>query len=153
MGGHPERLVDLYIETINQAVAECLDDVVIAIHMCRGHLKGRYGAGGYEWPSAFLPRCNVQPLPPYDMKRAGDFARCVSCQKAKAWYLDTRLTVSLLESLDVLKQRTEEATRYVDLTVLPSACNAALHGGRQPLTEADARAKIALVEAAKSIWG
>ena len=50
MGGHPERLVDLYIETINQAVAECLDDVVIAIHMCRGNFKGRYlGAGGYEF--------------------------------------------------------------------------------------------------------
>ena len=61
----------------------------------------------------------------------------------------------LLESLDVLKQRTEEATRYVDfdrLAISPQ-CGFASTVAGNPLTEADERAKLALVvQAAKSIW-
>ena len=63
----------------------------------------------------------------------------------------------LLESLDVLKQRTEEATRYVDfvrLAISPQ-CGFASTVAGNPITEADAlRVKVALVvPAAKSIWG
>ena len=61
----------------------------------------------------------------------------------------------MLESLDVLKQRTEEATRYVDfdrLAISPQ-CGFASTVAGNPLTEADERAKLALVvQAAKSIW-
>jgi 5-methyltetrahydropteroyltriglutamate--homocysteine methyltransferase len=86
MGGHPDRLVDLYIETINRAVAECPDDVVIAIHMCRGNFKGRYlGAGGYESVAErFFANANVSHfLLEYDTKRAGDFAPLRFVPKSK----------------------------------------------------------------------
>jgi 5-methyltetrahydropteroyltriglutamate--homocysteine methyltransferase len=153
MGGHPNRLVDLYIETINQAVAECLDDVVIAIHICRGNFKGHYlGAGGYESVAErFFAKTNVN-----DTKRAGDFAPLRFVPKSKGVVLGLISTKSpLLESLDVLKQRTEEATRYVDfdrLAISPQ-CGFASTVAGNPLTEADERAKLALVvQAAKSIW-
>ena len=160
MGGHPDRLVDLYIETINQAVAECLDDVVIAIHMCRGNFKGRYlGAGGYESVAErFFAKANVNHfLLEYDTKRAGDFAPLRFVPKSKGVVLGLISTKSpLLESLDVLKQRTEEATRYVDfdrLAISPQ-CGFASTVAGNPLTEADEQAKLALVvQAAKSIWG
>jgi 5-methyltetrahydropteroyltriglutamate--homocysteine methyltransferase len=160
MGGHPDRLVDLYIETINQAVAECLDDVVIAIHMCRGNFKGRnLGAGGYESVAErFFAKANVNHfLLEYDTKRAGDFAPLRFVPKSKGVVLGLISTKSaMLESLDVLKQRTEEATRYVDfdrLGISPQ-CGFASTVAGNPLTEADARAKLALVvQAAKSIWG
>src|SRR6478736_924714 len=48
-GSDPDALVDLYIKSINDAVAKCPAEVAIGVHMCRGNFKGHYlGAGGYE---------------------------------------------------------------------------------------------------------
>jgi 5-methyltetrahydropteroyltriglutamate--homocysteine methyltransferase len=56
----------------------------------------------------------------------------------------------------MFNQRTEEATRYVDfdrLAISPQ-CGFASTVAGNPLTEADERAKLALVvQAAKRIWG
>ena len=160
MGGHPDRLVDLYIDATNQAVAECPDDVIIAIHMCRGNFKGRYlGAGGYESVAErFFARANVNHfLLEYDTKRSGDFAPLRFVPKSKGVVLELISTKSpLLESLDALKQRIEEASRYVDLgrLAIGPQCGFASTVAGNPLTEADERAKLALaVQAAKSIWG
>ena len=62
----------------------------------------------------------------------------------------------VLESLDLLKRRTEEATHYIDLDRLAISpqCGFASTVAGNPLTEADERAKLALVvEAADAIWG
>ena len=62
----------------------------------------------------------------------------------------------VLESLDVLKRRIEEATRYIDLDRLAISpqCGFASTVAGNPLTEADERAKLALVvQAATAIWG
>src|SRR5262249_59218074 len=40
VGADPDRLVDLYIDAINQAVAERPPGVVVGRPMCRGNLKG-----------------------------------------------------------------------------------------------------------------
>ena len=61
-----------------------------------------------------------------------------------------------LESLDLLKRRIEEATRHIDLDRLAIGpqCGFASTVAGNPLTEADERAKLALVvEAATAIWG
>ena len=61
-----------------------------------------------------------------------------------------------LESLDALKRRVEEATRYIDLyrLAISPQCGFASTVAGNPLTESDERAKLALaVEAANSIWG
>jgi Methionine synthase II (cobalamin-independent) len=48
-GQNPDRLVDLYIKSLNDAVAGAPADVVFGVHMCRGNFKGHYlAAGGYE---------------------------------------------------------------------------------------------------------
>jgi len=61
-----------------------------------------------------------------------------------------------LESLDLLKRRIEKATRHIDfdrLAISPQ-CGFASTVAGNPLTEADERAKLALVvEAAAAIWG
>ncbi len=77
VGSNPDRLVGLYIDSINQAVAQCPADVVIGVHMCRGNFKGHYlGAGGYESVAErFFANTNVNHfLLEYDTPRAGDFA-------------------------------------------------------------------------------
>jgi 5-methyltetrahydropteroyltriglutamate--homocysteine methyltransferase len=76
-GMKPDKLVDLYIDSINQAVAECPAEVVIGVHMCRGNFKGHYlGAGGYESVAErFFANTKVNHfLLEYDTPRAGDFA-------------------------------------------------------------------------------
>jgi 5-methyltetrahydropteroyltriglutamate--homocysteine methyltransferase len=106
----------------------------------------------------FFAKANVNHfLLEYDSKRAGDFAPLRFVPKSKGVVLGLISTKSpRLESLDVLKQRTEEAARYVDfdrLAISPQ-CGFASTVAGNPLTEADARAKLALVvQAAKSIWG
>ena len=64
-GSDPDTLVDLYIDSINQAVADCPPEVVIGVHMCRGNFKGHYlGAGGYEvGRRALLRQHQGQSLP------------------------------------------------------------------------------------------
>ena len=60
-----------------------------------------------------------------------------------------------LESLDALKRRTDEATKYIDLDRLAISpqCGFASTVAGNPVTEADERAKLALVvNAAKAIW-
>jgi 5-methyltetrahydropteroyltriglutamate--homocysteine methyltransferase len=158
-GMNPDTLVDLYIDSINQAVAECPEEVVIGVHMCRGNFKGHYlGAGGYESVAErFFANTKVNHfLLEYDSPRAGDFEPLRFVPKNRGVVLGLISTKTpVLESLDVLRQRTKEATRYIDLDRLAIGpqCGFASTVAGNPLTEADERAKLALiVESAKAIW-
>jgi 5-methyltetrahydropteroyltriglutamate--homocysteine methyltransferase len=159
-GSDPDRLVDLYIDSINQAVAGCPADVVIGVHMCRGNFKGHYlGAGGYESVAErFFANANINHfLLEYDTPRAGDFAPLRFVPKTKGVVLGlVSSKTPTLESLDLLKRRAEEATRYIDLDRLAISpqCGFASTVAGNPLSDADERAKLALVvEAANAIWG
>ena len=158
-GGAPDTLVDRYIDSINRAVADCPADVVVGIHMCRGNFKGRYiGAGGYESVAErFFAQSNVNHfLLEYDTSRAGDFAPLRFVPKDKGVVLGLISSKTpVLESLDSLKRRTEEASRYIDLDRLAISpqCGFASTVAGNPVTEADERAKLTLVvQAAHSIW-
>ena len=104
-GSNPDTLVDLYIDSINQAVAECPADVVIGVHMCRGNFKGHYlGAGGYESVAErFFANTKVNHfLLEYDTARAGDFAPLRFVPKNKGVVLGlVSSKTPVLESLDV----------------------------------------------------
>jgi 5-methyltetrahydropteroyltriglutamate--homocysteine methyltransferase len=158
-GSDPDALVDLYIAGINQAVAKCPTDVTIGVHMCRGNFKGHYlGAGGYESVAErFFANTNVNHfLLEYDTSRAGDFAPLRFVPKTKGVVLGLVSTKTpALESLEGLERRVEEAGRYIDLDRLAISpqCGFASTVAGNPVTEADERAKLALVvEAARTIW-
>ena len=158
-GSNPDALVDLYITSINQAVAKCPADVTIGVHMCRGNFKGHYiGAGGYESVAErFFENTNVNHfLLEYDTSRAGDFAPLRFVPKTKGVVLGLVSTKTpALESLEGLKRRVEEAGRHIDLDRLAISpqCGFASTVAGNPVTEADERAKLALVvEAARTIW-
>lgn len=158
-GNDPDQLVDLYIDSINEAVADCPADVKIGVHMCRGNFKGHYlGAGGYESVAErFFANTKVNHfLLEYDTVRAGDFAplRFLPNDRGVVLGLVSSKT-PVLESLDLLKRRTEEAARYIDLDRLAVSpqCGFASTVAGNPLTEADERAKLGrVVEAARAIW-
>jgi methionine synthase II (cobalamin-independent) len=158
-GGDPDALVGLYIDAINQALTGCPAEVTVGVHMCRGNFRGHYlASGGYESVAErFFATANVNHfLLEYDTPRAGDFAplRFVPSHKGVVLGLISSKT-PVLERLDELKARTEEATRYVDLDRLAISpqCGFASTAGGNPLSEADERAKLELVvEAARAIW-
>jgi 5-methyltetrahydropteroyltriglutamate--homocysteine methyltransferase len=159
-GEDPERLVDLYIDAINEAVKGRPRGMTIGVHVCRGNYKGMYlSEGGYDAVAEkFFGRTNVDHfLLEFDTPRAGGFAplRFVPKDKGVVLGLVSSKTPQL-EKIDVLRRRAEEAAKYTDLSRLAISpqCGFASSIGGNPVTEADERAKLKLcVDAARVIWG
>src|SRR5690349_22293493 len=159
MGEEPDRLVDLYIDAINQAVGNRPHDVKIGVHVCRGNYKGMYlSEGGYDSVAEkFFGRTNVDHfLLEFDTPRAGGFAPLRHVPKEKGVVLGlVSSKAPILEKLDELRRRADEAARYVDaarLAISPQCGFASTMGGN-PVTEADERAKLKLcADAARAIW-
>ncbi len=159
-GGDPDRLVDLYIDAINEAVKNRPAGVTVGVHVCRGNYKGMYlSEGGYDSVAErFFGRTDVNHfLLEFDSPRAGGFAPLRFVPKDKGVVLGlVSSKVPELEEMETLKRRTAEATKYVDaarLAISPQCGFASTMGGN-PVTEADERAKLRLcVDAARAIWG
>jgi 5-methyltetrahydropteroyltriglutamate--homocysteine methyltransferase len=158
-GGDPEALVDRYVDAINAAVAACPEEVVVGVHMCRGNFKGNYlAAGGYEQVAErFFARTRANHfLLEYDTPRAGDFAPLRFVPKGKGVVLGlVSSKAPVLERLADLQRRAEDAGKHIDLDRLAIGpqCGFASSAAGNPLSEADQRAKLALVvEAARAIW-
>jgi 5-methyltetrahydropteroyltriglutamate--homocysteine methyltransferase len=159
-GGDPVALVDRYIDIINAALAACPDYVVVGVHLCRGNFRGRHlAAGGYESVAERL-FCRTHAnhfLLEYDTPRAGDFAPLRFVPKGKGVVLGLISSKApLLEDMNTLRRRVDEASAHIDLDRLAISpqCGFASSAAGNPLSEADERAKLALVVgAAKAIWG
>jgi 5-methyltetrahydropteroyltriglutamate--homocysteine methyltransferase len=157
-GQKPDHLVDLYIDSLNDAVAGAPADVVFGVHMCRGNFKGHYlAAGGYESVAErFFSHTRVNHfLLEYDTERAGDFAPLRFVQDKGVVLGLVSSKTPTLESLDTLKRRTAEASKYLalDHLAISPQCGFASTVAGNPVSEQDEQAKLQLVvEAAKNIW-
>jgi 5-methyltetrahydropteroyltriglutamate--homocysteine methyltransferase len=157
-GEKPDRLVHLYVESLNEAVAGAPPDVIFGVHMCRGNFKGHYlGAGGYESVAErFFTGTKVNHfLLEYDTVRAGDFRplRFVRDKGVVLGLVSSKTPV--LESIAEVKRRVQDAARYIDLDRLAVSpqCGFASTVGGNPLTTPDEVAKLKrVVEAAEAIW-
>ena len=159
-GENPDRLVDLYVDAINEAVKGRPADMAVGVHMCRGNYKGMYlSEGGYDSVAERLfDRARVTHfLLEFDTPRAGGFEPLRHVPKDKGVVLGlVSSKTPQLEPMDLLRRRAGEAAKYVDpsrLAISPQCGFASTMGGN-PVTEADERAKLRLcVEAAAAIWG
>jgi 5-methyltetrahydropteroyltriglutamate--homocysteine methyltransferase len=159
-GGDADRLVDLYIDAINQAVKGRPAGMTVGVHVCRGNYKGMYlSEGGYDSVAErFFGRTRASHfLLEFDTPRAGGFVplRFVPKDKGVVLGLVSSKTPEL-EKLDELKKRTQEASKFIDISHLAISpqCGFASTIGGNPVTEADERAKLRLcVDAARAIWG
>ena len=157
-GEQPDRLVALYIESLNAAIAGAPPETLFGVHMCRGNFRGHYlGAGGYESVAErFFTAARVNHfLLEYDTARAGDFAplRFVKDKGVVLGLISSK--VPALERVAELKRRVHEAARFIDLDrlALSPQCGFASTVAGNPITEADERAKLKLVvDAAQEIW-
>jgi 5-methyltetrahydropteroyltriglutamate--homocysteine methyltransferase len=159
-GEDPLALVDLYVDTINDAIRERPASMTVVVHMCRGNegVAG-LGSGGYEAiAERVFGRLKVDGyLFEYDTPRAGDFAPLQFLPREVIAVLGLVSTkVTELESKDTLKHRVDEAARVIDLDRLglcPQCGFASLYRYDRMGLDVQARKLELLVATARDIWG
>jgi 5-methyltetrahydropteroyltriglutamate--homocysteine methyltransferase len=160
-GEDADELTERYVRLINDCLQEKPKEMAVAIHLCRGNLKGAWMAeGGYEpIADALFNRLDVGTYClEYDTERAGDFSPLRFVPRGKRVILGLVSTKApALEKKDHLKKRIEAAARHVPLEQLgigPQCGFSSVGGGGQALTQDDARRKLELVmEVARDVWG
>ena len=154
------RLADLYVASINDALAARPPDMVVGLHLCRGNHRGRHlSSGGYEPVAERLFNevdVDVYFLE-YDGERAGGFEPLRLLPEGKRAVLGLVSSKSAdLESVSDLARRLERASRHTPLDRLGISpqCGFASTVGGNPITAAVQWRKLAqVVAAAQEVWG
>ena len=159
-GEDPDELTARYARLFNDCISGKPAGMTIAMHLCRGNLKGAWMAeGGYEPVAEVLfnrMNADVYCLE-YDTDRAGDFSPLKHVPKGKRVILGLVSTKTpSLESKDALKRRIDQAAKFIPLEQLGLSpqCGFSSGGGSgQMLTPDDTRRKLELVmEVAREVW-
>ena len=157
-GENPDELTARYAKLFNDCVAG--SGMTIAVHLCRGNLKGAWMAeGGYDPVADVLfnrMNADIYCLE-YDTPRAGDFSPLRYVPKGKTVILGLVSTKTpQLESKDALKRRIDEAAKHVPLDRLGISpqCGFSSGGGSgQTVTQDDTKRKLELVvSVAREVW-
>jgi 5-methyltetrahydropteroyltriglutamate--homocysteine methyltransferase len=157
-GNDPDKLLDRCIE-LDNAVIRDHPEVTFGIHLCRGNNQSKYYAsGGYDPISSVFSRTKFDRfLLEYDDERSGSFEPLKSLPQDRTVVLGLITSKKpALEKKDELKQRIEEASKYVPMErlALSSQCGFASTEEGNLLTEKEQDAKLRLVaETAKEVWG
>ncbi|OSD03167.1 UROD/MetE-like protein [Trametes coccinea BRFM310] len=166
-----EKLLRTYIDVYNAITADRPADLEIAVHTCRGNMKGMHFAeGGYDRVAEKL-FCELDVdvfYLEYDTDRAGGLEPLRYLPPGKRAVLGLVTTKSgELESMEAVKARVARAAEIVadgevkrpledalnQLSISPQCGFASMAEGN-PITEEEQNKKLALlVEAARQIWG
>jgi 5-methyltetrahydropteroyltriglutamate--homocysteine methyltransferase len=151
---------EIYIKSINRALADKPAGMTVTTHMCRGNFRSSWVArGGYEFVAdALFNQLNVDGFfMEYDDERSGGFEPLRFVPKGK--YVVLGLVTSkkpALEHKDDIKRRIEEASKFVDIDQLclsPQCGFSSVLPGNS-LTRDEQIAKLRLVvEVADEVWG
>jgi 5-methyltetrahydropteroyltriglutamate--homocysteine methyltransferase len=147
------------IEADNAVIGAAPSDTTFALHVCRGNQASRWLAeGGYEPVAATLfPKTRAQRLLlEYDDARSGSFAplRHVPDDKVVVLGLVTTKTARL-ETREELKERIQEASRYVPLerlAVSPQCGFASSIFGNRLSVDDEKRKLRLLTDLASEVW-
>jgi 5-methyltetrahydropteroyltriglutamate--homocysteine methyltransferase len=159
-GLDPDDAPRLYASLINDAIAEKPDDMVTAVHLCRGNFRSSWAAeGGYE-PVAevMFNELDIDAFfLEYDDPRSGDFAPLRFVPKGKTVVLGLVTTkLGELESRDDVLRRIEEAAKFmpVDQMALSPQCgfSSTVHGNDIEV-EAQAAKMRLVIDVAREVWG
>jgi 5-methyltetrahydropteroyltriglutamate--homocysteine methyltransferase len=160
-GYDPDWLITQYAKMMHDAIADRPDDMIIAMHLCRGNFQSEWAADGAYDPAAdaVFNQTGVDVyFMEYDSERAGGLEPLRLLPKGKKRVLPGFITTKTgqLESLDDLKRRFEEASKFADIDQLGIApqCGFASTEEGNMLTADDQKRKLELViETANAIWG
>ena len=159
-GEDADALVDLYLASINDALAARPPDLVVGLHLCRGNHRGKHlASGGYE-PVAerLFNELDVDAyFLEYDGERAGGFEPLRFLPEGKRAILGLVSSKSVdLETVSGLAQRLDRASRYVPvdrLGISPQCGFASTVGGNPINAEGQWRKLARVVAAAREVWG
>ena len=135
--------------------------MVIGMHMCRGNFQSTYAAeGAYDVAAdAIFNKTDVDIyFMEYDSERSGGLEPLKLLPKGKKRVLPGFITTKTadMESLDDLKRKFEEASKFADLDQLGIApqCGFASTEEGNKITMDDQRRKLDLVvQTAEAVWG
>ncbi len=155
-----EDIQKLYLELNNKAVRDLPSDLVLSTHVCRGNYHSTYAtSGGYEPVGELLfGEENVETFfLEFDDERSGDFEPLRHLRGDKNVVLGLITSKKpQLEDKQVIKERIQEAAKYVplDRLALSPQCGFASTEEGNKLTEEDQWKKMTLVkEIAEEVWG
>jgi 5-methyltetrahydropteroyltriglutamate--homocysteine methyltransferase len=160
-GEDPDELPRTYAALINDCIGERPDDMAACIHLCRGNARSLWFAeGDYEPIADHL--FNLTDVDgfflEYDDDRSGGFEPLRYVPKG-----DKKIVLGLLttksgemESRDELKQRIEEASKFVDISqlCLSPQCGFSSNAIGNIISEQEQFDKLGMiVDLATEIWG
>ncbi|MBN9086360.1 MAG: 5-methyltetrahydropteroyltriglutamate--homocysteine S-methyltransferase [Reyranella sp.] len=158
-GDDPDKLLYVYRDLVNAAVAGRTPGMTISMHLCRGNFRSTWMAqGGYERVAdILLNQMNVDAyFMEYDTDRAGGFEPLRFLPKGKQVVLGIMTSkTGALESKDQLKRRIDEAAKFTDLDqlCLSPQCGFASTEEGNLLAEDEQWAKLSrCVEVARDVW-
>jgi 5-methyltetrahydropteroyltriglutamate--homocysteine methyltransferase len=160
-GFDPDWLIAQYAGMMQRAIEDRPDDLVIAMHLCRGNFQSTWAAEGAYDPAAdaLFNRTDVDVyFMEYDTERAGGLEPLRLLPPGRKRVMPGFITTktAALESVDDLRRKFDEASRYVDLDQLGIApqCGFASTEEGNLVTEDDQKGKLELVvRTAEAIWG
>lgn len=160
LGRDPDEMLIRYAWMMNEAIKDRPGDMVIGMHMCRGNFQSSYAADGAYDPAAeaiFSTGVDIFFME-YDSERAGNLEPLRLLPKGKQRVLPGFITTKTpeLESIEGLKRKFDEASKYADLDQLGIAPQCGFssteHGNK--ITHDDQCRKLELVvSVAEEIWG
>jgi 5-methyltetrahydropteroyltriglutamate--homocysteine methyltransferase len=159
-GDDPDELIDLYIDAINNSIIDRPAEMTVCVHMCRGNYAQGMADGGYEPIAEWMfDRLDVDGyFLEYDTPRAGDFSPLRHLPKPKKAVLGLVSTkVPEIETVDALRRRIDEATKFIDLDrlCLSPQCGFAsvpARAGRGFPMDLTERKLARVVEVAEQVW-
>lgn len=161
LGQDPDWLIDRYAWMMHEAIKDRPADMVIGMHMCRGNFMSTWAAEGPYDPAAdaVFNRTGVDVFfMEYDTERAGGLEPlrllAKGSQRVMAGFVTTK--TGALESLDDLRRKFDEASRFADISQLGIApqCGFSSTEEGNAITMDDQRRKLELVvRTADAIWG
>jgi len=158
-GDDPAKLIQIYCESITDAIANRPDNMTITVHMCRGNSQSSWIAeGGYE-PIAENMFAGIPVdgfFMEWDSDRSGDFEPLRFAPRDKMIVLGlVSSKFSTLETKDNLKRQIDEAAKYIpieNLCISPQCGFASTVEGNK-INESDQWRKLTLIaEVAQEIW-
>ncbi|GIN69542.1 5-methyltetrahydropteroyltriglutamate--homocysteine methyltransferase [Bacillus sp. J14TS2] len=156
-----DELVALLVKTIQVALKDKPEDMIVATHMCKGNFKSTYlYEGGYEQVAKFFDQLPYDSyFLEYDDERSGGFEPLQEI-------INKDITVVLglisskngeLEDKEAIIQRIKEASQSISLDQLalsPQCGFSSTEEGANNLTEEEQWNKIKhVIEIAEVVWG
>ena len=160
-GMDPDWLISKYAKTMHDAISDRPEDMIIAMHLCRGNFQSTWAAEGAYDPAAdaVFNQTGIDVyFMEYDSDRAGGLEPLRLLPRGKKRVLPGFITTKTpeLESVDDLLRRFDEASKYADIDQLGIApqCGFASTEEGNRLTQDDQKRKLELVvKTAEVIWG